>query len=127
MNRVIAPKRLAFGIIAATLALSGLPASAASAKPGDRAAAVVDVTKVTGGLALILGPADGPLAAELARDGKFLVLALASDEKPLDAARRLLHARGLYGQASVQVLAGCDHLIAGDCAEVHDNIPEYSG
>jgi outer membrane protein assembly factor BamB len=76
-----------------------------SAPAGDaaaQAASIVEAARATGGYCLVLGLEDGSLAETLAE--QFTVIAIDPDAAKVDALRRSLHARGIYGsQISVHV------------------------
>ncbi|MFV1965893.1 MAG: PQQ-binding-like beta-propeller repeat protein [Pirellulaceae bacterium] len=73
----------------------------------NRAAEVADRSKVSGvhgGLCVIVGVEELPLAQEFARTERFLVQVLEEDAKAVDEARKQLRKLGLYGLISVSRL-----------------------
>lgn len=63
-------------------------------------------TGVQGGLVVHLGCGDGKLTAELAADERYLVQGLDTGAANVEAARRHVRSRGLYGRVSVDRLLG---------------------
>lgn len=82
------------------------PASEPSADPWTaRAEAVLRQTGVREGYCLALGLGSGRLIEELARQSKLHIIVIDSDADRVAAARKRLHAAGLYGQR-VHVVPG---------------------
>ncbi|NOZ23257.1 MAG: PQQ-binding-like beta-propeller repeat protein [Planctomycetes bacterium] len=81
------------------------PLAPAEDKWTERAKEVIKRTGVSEGYCLALGLGTGRLAEELARQSKLRVIVLEPDVKKIDAARRRLAAKGLYG-ARVHVIPG---------------------
>lgn len=63
---------------------------------------ILRCAKVKGGLCVQIGCGDGRLAAQLARDGRWLVHAVDADNAHVDKARSHLRSFGLYGRASIE-------------------------
>jgi len=93
---------------------------AAAAAPEPRAQEtteeVLRSATASPGVCVQLGAGDGTLTARLAENGNLLVQALDAEPRRVDAAREFLHARGLYGAASVELwtsksLPHADHLV----------------
>ena len=96
-RRVIA---LAIGIVA-SCGFFCQPAAGASA---DRAKAIVGAAGRSDGLCVIVGEADAELAVAMSEKGNFLIHCLFADAPQLDAARKALAAKGLYGKISADLL-----------------------
>lgn len=88
-------------LLGAAAALAAGPADAETAAPGLLADAALP-----GGLCVHLGCGDGAMTDALRGGGRFLVHGLGADAARVAEARRFLQARGVYGQAWVEVLAG---------------------
>ena len=99
--------RLIMAAVCATVFASGaglLWSDAASAATDSEAVRIAAELGTTGGLCVQLGAERTDIAAELAASGRFLVQLLDGDGEIVDQARRQLHASGLYGLASVDLL-----------------------
>ena len=90
-----------------------LSPAALRADQSDRSAAsqrlaeeILAATGVQGGLVVHLGCGDGRLTAALRADEKFTVHGLDRDAANVEAARRHIASKGLYGPVSVERLAG---------------------
>ena len=82
--------------------------SAPAGSVAQQAAAIAEATRATGGYCLVLGLKDGALAETLA--AQFTVIAIDPDAAKVDALRRHLHARGIYGsRISLHVGAPLTH------------------
>ncbi len=88
-----------------TLLCAGITLLPATKVLGQTAAQVLEATGIRSGLCVTLGAVDGALEADLAQNGRLLVHGLALTEKDAEAARKAISGRGLYGQASVEVVA----------------------
>ena len=92
----------AFGAKEITKPLRHPQPSAPAKAAAEQAEAVAEAAKATGGYCLVLGLKDGALAEALAE--KFTVIAIDPDAVKVNALRRHLHQRGIYGRnISVQV------------------------
>lgn len=75
----------------------------AVAAHGDDAKSILDVTRIRGGICAVLGVGDGSLLANLADKHPYVVHGLDSDPSRVDAVRKALTVRALYGKASVEL------------------------
>jgi len=66
---------------------------------------IFDATRVTGGLVVHVGCADGKLTAALAASDSILVHGLDADAKNVAAARKHIRSMGVYGKVSVERLS----------------------
>ncbi len=110
----VGPAVVFWPVVLAVLCLGlSVPAAALSAPlEGNRrgqaatlqAESILAATGVKGGLVALVGCGDeaGQLAADLAAAGPFLVHALEPDQAKVQAARKCIRDRGLYGKASVE-------------------------
>ncbi|MHC4251747.1 MAG: class I SAM-dependent methyltransferase, partial [Planctomycetota bacterium] len=85
-------------------ALAAILALAATAG-AQSARGILDATGVQGGLVVHLGCGDGRLTADLRANDSFLVHGLDADAANVERTRELLHAKGLYGAASADLLS----------------------
>lgn len=108
--------------------LLGITASWARAQGVPTDEVVRSATRAPG-FAAHLGCGEGVLTVRLAEKGTLIVLALESEPARVEAARRLLEGRGLYGAASVEFHAGsalpfADDLLNVLVAERPEGVPE---
>jgi len=68
----------------------------------QQAIAILDSSRLTGGLCVHIGCGSGRLTAELARDQRFLVQGLEPESEMVRQARSFIQSKGLYGQVTVQ-------------------------
>ncbi|MFO7904732.1 MAG: PQQ-binding-like beta-propeller repeat protein [Planctomycetota bacterium] len=71
------------------------------ARPRERARAILNSTGCEGGIVVHLGCGQGRLTAALHRGDAYLVRGLDADQEQIEAARRYIRSRGLYGKVSV--------------------------
>ncbi len=101
------PRRHRWWLASAVFAMTWLAllrADHATAADGESALAA-RMLKAVGeqaGLCVHLGFRDGELPAAMSGEGKFLVHGLSSDAEAVEAARKLIRARGLAGAVSVE-------------------------
>src|SRR5262245_41765978 len=81
-------------------------AIAQDAAPTQLAGQILDATGVQGGLIVHLGVGDGRLTAALRASDSFQVQGLDREAANVDKARRNIQSQGLYGEISVDQLAG---------------------
>lgn len=94
-------------------------ASGAAVDYGAAAEEILRETGITEGLCLDLGCGSGQLAVELARRSRLTVCGLCEDPAEVDAARKRLHATGLYGvRLSVQQGAPLQPPYPNYCADL---------
>jgi len=93
-------------ILAATIWLIPFGVLNANESSGPSAQEVLAATGIQGGLVVHLGCGDGQLTAALGAEENFLVQGLDADPADVEAARRHVHATGLYGRVSVDRLDG---------------------
>lgn len=86
----------------------------ATAGAAERAREIRQTTGVEAGLCVLLAAGDGDLAADLTNGGRMVVQSLVLDEKAVATDRQALQARGLYGLASVDRVAGLNPLPYAD-------------
>jgi len=70
------------------------------------AKAVYDATGVKGGLVVHIGCGDGKLTAALRANDSYLVQGLTADPAAASAARKAIHAAGVYGQVTIKQFDG---------------------
>jgi len=114
------------GIAAAAVVLLAAPARGGQASAGE----ALGLSRVGGGLCVVLGAADAEVVAGIAAGKPFLVHWLCPDAAQVEAARRTLLAKQAYGKVSVECWRGAslpyaDNLVslllvldAGAAAEV---------
>lgn len=73
------------------------PTEASDGGFGAVARAILDRSRVSQGICLIVGSGDGRLAYELARQSDLRVIGVESDGAKVSEARAMLHRRGCYG------------------------------
>ncbi|MEM7144632.1 MAG: PQQ-binding-like beta-propeller repeat protein [Verrucomicrobiota bacterium] len=84
--------------------LAVLAPLAALAAPADNAQEILDTTGIQGGLILHLGSGDGELTAALRANDAIQVQGLDTDPKNVQAARKTISEKNLYGDVSVDLL-----------------------
>jgi len=103
-TQVIGALRTAFPFLAILLlSEAALRGADAAAPTSERALArkIIAATGVQGGLVVHLGCGDGKLTAELCAGDSYLVHGLDTDPTHVEAARKHIQSRGLYGKVSV--------------------------
>ena len=101
-RRVVLQPRMSFGL--AILLLLGAGPVLVQAQDKLQAASLCEAAGITGGLCVAIGSADAQSAADLARNGQYLVHVLDWDTSVIDSLRSRLQEMGLYGLASVELL-----------------------
>jgi len=95
--------RLSVSIVVCTgLFLSSAP----TGKAADSAEDILDAAAVPGGLVVHVGCGDGEFTASLATGENVVVQGLDSSATAVDAARRRIQSKGLYGRVSVRKWQG---------------------
>jgi len=100
---------LAGGVLAAAADAPRTP----SAEAMDAAARLVEASGRAGGMAAVVRPPGADLSLALAKQGRFTVQALVADDDRCNAVREAVHAAGLYGTVSADVIA-YDHMPYAD-------------
>jgi len=90
------------GVLGILLAASSLLA----AEPQQQAQKLLADSGVRGGLIVQVGCDDGQLTAALQANKSFVVQSLDTDTRKIDAARKQIQSRGLYGSVSVSLWDG---------------------
>ena len=107
LTRFSIPLLAACGLAALFTSAAPLGAQApAQLAPRDAAAAILRETGVRGGFVVHLGCGDARLTAALRAGEAYQVHGLARDAAQLAAARQRLHKEGVYGNVSLDLLAG---------------------
>ena len=125
---------LSFAILLAITALSHVESLAAdadgeAANSAEQAKAILDATEVQGGIIVHLGCGDGSLTAALRASDSYQVQGLAQNWETVQAARKNIQKRGIYGPVSVDRLTEkkqlpyIDNLINLVVAEDLDGMP----
>lgn len=99
--------------LAFAFALTLLSGWANAGLPAD-VATQAEASRVSGGLAVVVGSSDGAAEVALAAEGRRLVQGLARDDAALAAARHAIRAASLYGAATVVRPASLHHLPYAD-------------
>jgi len=94
MSRIQRRTLVAIGLAFTSLTL---PSPAA-----NQAETIYDASGVKGGLVVHLGCGDGTLTADLYANDRYIVQGLDADPRNVQAARKLIQSRGLYGKVSVR-------------------------
>ena len=94
----------AASMVAALVACAAVPARAAA--PEDQARQILAAAGVQGGLVVHLGCGDGRLTAALRAGDAYVVHGLDADAASVARARETIRGLGVYGDVSVDVLAG---------------------
>jgi len=92
--------------IAAVILGLHLWAAALGADVARTAAEIVRASGAPGGICAVVGSDDADLALAIARQGSFVVHALAAEPKRCDAMRQAIRAQGRYGTVSAATLDG---------------------
>lgn len=93
-----------FPFVLASALLTGLPLS--GAPNDDEARAIIEATGIKGGFVAHLGCGDGSLTAALKRSESYQVQGLDRDQAKVDAARKSIREKGLYGSVCIDRLDG---------------------
>ena len=93
-------------IIAAGATILRSATGAEQGSAGELAQHILKATGVQGGLIVQLGCGDGRLTAAFRADDRFLVQGLEADAKNVEAARKYIQSRGVYGKVSIEPWTG---------------------
>ena len=115
----------AVGVVSSWTSAADRPSAAARVQANQ----ILEATGVKGGLVVLLGCGDGRLAAGLQAGEGFLVQALDADAASVEAARRNIQSRGLYGAVTADRFDGrrlpyVDNLVRLLVAESLGGVPE---
>jgi len=92
----------------AALACLAVLSGAASAKAEVSARNLLAASGVKGGLVVCVGCDDPQLLVDFGEAGPYLVQGLDTDAKKVEAARKFIQSKGLYGKVTVDVFDGKD-------------------
>ncbi len=100
--------RFLFHLIIVTSGLTALSSDNLDAAAPTQATELIQQSGVQGGLVIHLGCGQGKLTEALRVNSRYQVHGLDRDADKVDAARRLLLAKGVYGQVTASRLAGSE-------------------
>ncbi|MFC1497409.1 PQQ-binding-like beta-propeller repeat protein [Verrucomicrobiota bacterium] len=72
----------------------------------DTAQEILDTSRIKGGLVVCVGCGDAEFVTELYAGKQYLVHALDTDQKNVDAVRKYIQSKGLYGEISIDTWDG---------------------
>ena len=107
MHRTTARRTIETAAMLILATVCGISMNAAEqGSAAESAQRILQASGVTGGLVVHVGCGDGKLTAALAKDDGLLVHGLDADPENVAQARRHVNSLGLYGQVSIDQVAG---------------------